>query len=58
MQKPRLTQKTAEAIRVALPSLRATTYNVYTDEDILACKRAIEYLEDLLRWQRAQKAKG
>lgn len=52
MQKPRLTDRTAEALQLAI-------YNLRMDRDMKlpgahndGLKRAIEYLEDLLRWKR------
>ena len=53
MQKPRLTQKMAEALALAVPYWRAKA-TIAEDYDLASMKRALDYLEDLLRWQLGQ----
>jgi hypothetical protein len=53
MQRPRLTERTVEALEEAKGVLRSVymTVDVYDGPKV---KRAITYLEDLLRWHRAK----
>lgn len=52
MQKPRLTQKTAEALDGALPFIRSRYRTTFNRDEEKHLKRTLEYLEDLLRWHR------
>jgi hypothetical protein len=59
MQRPRLTERTAEALAFAHTILRG--HHESMDEGDFAengakTKRALTYLEDLLRWHRAKTA--
>jgi hypothetical protein len=59
MQRPRLTERTAEALRNALPWFRENpvlTSGMFPRESQEEIKRALTYLEDLLRWHRARQA--
>jgi hypothetical protein len=58
MQRPKLTERTAEALGYAKNHLGAIYEDMfdesYSPEMRSDMKRAIEYLEDLLRWHRAK----
>jgi hypothetical protein len=52
MQRPRLTEKTAEALASGTTYLKMHWWcdDTLEEKDSASIKRAIEYLEDLLRW--------
>jgi hypothetical protein len=61
MQRPRLTERTAEALATAKGYLVAEIDIAWGDEGVPKenkhdLKRAITYLEDLLRWHRSRVA--
>jgi hypothetical protein len=61
MQRPRLTERTAEALEASLPIFRDGMFAIDSMTitgmmEIRECRRAISYLEDLLRWHRAKTA--
>jgi hypothetical protein len=58
MQRPRLTKRTAEALNYAVVCLNAdpASFQPKGDPRRQEMERALEYLEDLLRWHRSRVA--
>jgi hypothetical protein len=61
MQRPRLTERTAEALETSLPILRAGMQRIDFATvtgmmELRECRRTISYLEDLLRWHRIKQS--